>query len=162
MTAFIRKKQKSAHRLHKTVHQIYLVIKKNTLKKNHYKEKKNSDQPSNLPLLVGKSGGRAVLLAAVQIGTLIIGLILMLADRVLSSPFLTTLSLLPPAPFFLSSAVSEEEDEDDEEDEEGDKVEGRCFLSLNSSFHKTVHFGGLGEGSSSMNQLILRSSVLVF
>lgn len=92
-----------------------------------------------------------MVLAAVQIGTLIIGLILILADLVLSSPFLGLFNTLSLFPFFLSS----------EEEEEGDKVEGRCLLSLNSSFHKTVHLGGLGEGSSSINQLILRSSLLV-
>lgn len=117
---------------------------------------------------MGKSGGNELLLVCVQIGTLIIGLILMLADLVLSSPFFITLLLLPtfslfPIPFFLSSVDGisvatdlPDEDEDDEE-EDGDRVEGRCFRSLSNSFHKTVHLGGLGDGSSSRNQLILLS-----
>lgn len=92
----------------------------------------------------------------------------MLADLVLSSPFFITLLLLPtfslfPIPFFLSSvdgiSVATDLPDEDEEDEEedGDRVEGRCFRSLSNSFHKTVHLGGLGDGSSSRNQLILLS-----
>ncbi|KAI4345605.1 hypothetical protein L6164_012711 [Bauhinia variegata] len=61
----------------------------------------------------------------------------------------------------MSASELEEEDEDEEE-EEGDKVEARCFFNLSNSFHRTVHFGGLGDGSSSTNQFILLSSLFTF
>lgn len=122
---------------------------------------------SNLPFLSGNKGGNALFFICVQIGTLIIGLILILADLVLSNPFFilfTCFSLFPDAPFpssFVATSASEQaEDDDDEEEEDGDKEEARCFFNLNSSFHKTVHLGGLGDGSSSTNQFTLVLSSL--
>ena len=101
-------------------------------------------------------------------GTLIMGLILILADLVLSNPFFilfTCFSLFPlpsfPSSLAAISASELEEEEEEEEEEDGDKEEARCFFNLNSSFHKTVHFGGLGDGSSSTNQLTLLLSSLV-
>lgn len=120
---------------------------------------------SNLPFLSGNKGGRTLIFPCVQIGTLITGRILILADLVLSNPFfiLFTCFSLFPDPSLLSTMVtistSELEDEVEDEEEEGDKVEARCFFSLNSSFHRTVHLGGRGDGSSSTNQLTLLSSL---
>ena len=118
---------------------------------------------SNFPFLSGKRGGKALLLTCVQIGTLIIGLILIVADLALSNPFFTLftccslLLLLDPSfPSLAATSPSElAEEEEDEEEEEGDKEEARCFFNLNNSFHRTVHFGGLGDGSSSTNQFTL-------
>ncbi|POO02226.1 hypothetical protein TorRG33x02_020100, partial [Trema orientale] len=125
---------------------------------------------SNFPFFKGNKGGNALLLfICVQIGTLIIGLILIVADLVLSNPFLTPLtcfslcldpSLLPSSAEAISASELDEDDEDDDE-EDGDKVEARCFFNLSNSFHKTVHLGGLGEGSSSTNQLTLLLSSLL-
>lgn len=88
------------------------------------------------------------------------GLILILADLVLSNCFFTLFTALSLS--FLSSEVVSPTEEEDEDEEEGDNVEGRCFFNLNSSFNKTVHVGGLGDGSSSRNQLILGSSLSLF
>ncbi|KAJ6981788.1 hypothetical protein NC653_025016 [Populus alba x Populus x berolinensis] len=60
----------------------------------------------------------------------------------------------------MSARAELEVDDVEEEDEEGDKEEARCFFSRSSSFHRTVHFGGLGDGSSSTNQT-LGSSLLI-
>ncbi|MFS7930004.1 hypothetical protein Hanom_Chr04g00339061 [Helianthus anomalus] len=46
-------------------------------------------------------------------------------------------------------------DEEEEVEEDGESEDAFCFFNLNNSFHKTVHFGGLGDGSSSINQVIL-------
>lgn len=119
---------------------------------------------SSLPFLLENRGGNCELFfPCVQIGTLTMGLILILVvDLVLSNPFfilLACFSLFPPDPSLPSaiggkSPPNEHEEEDDEEEEDGDRDDGRCFLSLISSFHKTVHLGGLGDGSSSTNQLV--------
>ena len=122
---------------------------------------------SSLPFLRGNKGGNALLFTGVQIGTFIIGLILILADLVLSSPFFilfTCFSLFQepcfPSLVTMSARAELEVDDVEEEDEEGDKEEARCFFSRSSSFHRTVHFGGLGDGSSSTNQT-LGSSLLI-
>lgn len=119
---------------------------------------------SSLPFLLENRGGNCELFfPCVQIGTLTMGLILILVvDLVLSNPFfilLACFSLFPLDPSLPSaiggkSPPNEHEEEDDEEEEDGDRDDGRCFLSLISSFHKTVHLGGLGDGSSSTNQLV--------
>lgn len=111
------------------------------------------------------NGGTALRRPCVQTGTFTIGLILILVDLLLSNPFfilLTCLSLLPD-PCFLSSIDLKSRDfkEDEDEDEDGDRVEDLCFLSLTNSFHRTLHLGGLGEGSSSSNQPTLVSGLLL-
>lgn len=125
---------------------------------------------SDFAFLKENRGGSALLFPCVQIGTLTTGLILMLADRVLSSPFLILLACLslfsePSFPSSIggkSSDLKEDEDveEDEDEEEDGDKVDERCFRNLSNSFHRTVHVGGLGEGSSSGSQLTLLSALL--
>lgn len=120
---------------------------------------------SNLPFLSGNKGGRRLAFPCVQIGTLITGRILILADLVLSNPFFilfTCFSLFPDPSLpwsMVPISTSELEDEDEDEEEDGDKVEARCFFSLNNSFHRTVHLGGRGDGSSSTNQLTRLSSL---
>ncbi|KAK3417604.1 hypothetical protein EUGRSUZ_H03551 [Eucalyptus grandis] len=93
----------------------------------------------------------------------------MLADLVLSSPFFILFTCFSPlraaACFFSSfaaaSAIEFEEDDVEEEEDDGDSEElERCFFNLSSSFHKTVHLGGLGDGSSSKNQFALLCSLL--
>ncbi|KAG5587780.1 hypothetical protein H5410_048214 [Solanum commersonii] len=63
-----------------------------------------------------------------------------------------------------TSELEDEDEEEEEVEEEGDNEEVLLCFNLNNSFHKTVHFGGLGEGSSSINKFIglLAVSSLLF
>lgn len=115
---------------------------------------------NTLPCVRGNTGGRSPDLTFVQAGTLTNGLILMFEDVVLSNTLWILLTRLFKLDSFFSGSMAdaaameleEEEVELDEEDAEREEW-GLFFLSLNSSFHRTVHFGGRGEGSSSRNQL---------